>query len=1133
MGYFYMILKKGLVVLPLIFAQLCFAQFVDDFSDGDFTLNPVWSGDNALFTATTNELNSQSPGAATYYLSTPSITALNAQWDFYFNMQFSTSGANYVDVYLMSDVADVTTPNNGYFVRIGGTPDEVSFYKIVAGTPTILIDGPDGSVNSGTNNPFDVRVTRDAADNWTLLYDDGAASSLVSIGTINDNSVNTSSFFGISITQSGAAGPINSHYFDNFSVGPILGDTASPLIDSVVVLNSTNLDAYFNEPVDITTAQTLSNYAVDFGIGNPSVAIRDAVDSSLVHLTFATPFVNGQPYNLTVINVEDTLANATTVLVEPFIYLVVIAPNPGDVVINEIFPDPNPQVTLPPEEFVEIYNTSNNAFVLNNWQFINSTTAKTLPNFVLAPNSYVILCDVNDTALYTSYGDVIGISSFTALTNGGDSLTLMDDNSNVLDVVKYDISWYQDNVKDDGGWTLERINPIHPCSNGLNWIASSDVGGGTPGTQNSVFDTLPDIIAPVISVVNIISTTQISAVFNETMDSTSLANAIYTITGGITVALITVNNDNQGVTITVTPALDSSTVYTLTIVGANDCSGNGLNPNFIDFGIGKAPAKYEIVINELFADPSPTNGLPTEDYLELYNTTNKIIDLTNCWLSDLTSMDQLNAGKILPGEHIIICDNSFENQFAPFGKVITVNSFPTLNNADDEMTLYTPDTNFVHSVHYYDTWYRDDNKKDGGWSLEMIDPTNPCGEEDNWIASTKWFGGTPGTLNTADGTNPDVVLPMLTEANALDDSTVVVTFSEAIDNDGMLAAIYAISNGITIGTVVVIDNKNVQLNLSNKLVFQIKYTVTVTGAFDCVGNVIGSNNTAIFALPEQGFAGDLVINEVLFNPYTGGADFVEIYNNSTKFINLQNWNLANLENDSIDNYDELTSNPKLILPGEFVLLTKDGQAVENDYMNAVTSTFLQMGALPTYSNDEGEVYLINNLNMVVDSFYYTDDMHFALLNSEDGVSLERIDYDRPSNDETNWHSAAEDVGFATPGYENSQYLKANTDDGEITVSPLTFSPDNDGVDDVANIAYHFPSPGFVASIIIYDSKGRLIKNLIQNELLGTSGTFSWDGINENAEKARIGIYIIFVEAFDLDGNIKTFKKTVVLAGHLD
>ena len=239
-----------------------------------------------------------------------------------------------------------------------------------------------------------------------------------------------------------------------------------------------------------------------------------------------------------------------------------------------------------------------------------------------------------------------------------------------------------------------------------------------------------------------------------------------------------------------------------------------------------------------------------------------------------------------------------------------------------------------------------------------------------------------------------------------------------------------------------------------------------------------------------------------------------------------------MENDSIDNYKGLTSSPKLILPNEFILLTSDGEAVDNDYMNSVTSAFLEMESMPTYGNDEGEVYLINNLSMVVDSFYYLGDMHFALLNSEDGVSLERIDYNRPNNDETNWHSAAEDVGFATPGYENSQYMKTNTDGGEITVFPLTFSPDNDGVDDVVNISYIFPTPGFVASIIIYDSKGRLIRNLIQNELLGISGTFSWDGIDENNEKARIGIYIIFVEAFDVEGNVKSFKKTVVLAGHL-
>lgn len=1123
--------KIGIILLVLFITQLGYAQFVDDFTDGDFTANPVWNGNNANYEVDASfMLHLNAPAQTdTSYLSTPSSAINTASWEFFVQMTFNPSSSNYAKIYLVSDQANLRGPLNGYFIKVGNTTDEISLYRQDGLIETEIIDGIDARVNTNPVN-VSIQVTRDNIGNWQVLSDTTGGTAYVLEGSGLENTYTSSSFFGVYSRYTSTRS--TRFYYDNFNVtGSGFIDNVAPTLDSLIVLNSSQLDAYFNEPVDITTAQILTNYSVNLGIGNPSSATRDLVDSSLVHLTFATSFVNGQNYNLTITNVEDTATNAITSIVQPFTYLVIIAPNMGDVIINEIFADPSPQVSLPTQEFVEIYNTSGNAFVLNNWQFVNTTTIKTLPNFILAPNSYVILCDVNDTALYSSFGDVIGLSSFSALTNGGDSLSLLDNNSNILDIVNYDISWYQDAVKDGGGWTLERINPIHPCSNSLNWVASVDPNGGTPGIQNSVFDTLPDTQAPVIASVNIITTTQISVLFNETMDSTSIANATYTITGGISVTMATVNNNNQGVVLTVSLALDSSTVYTLTIVGANDCSGNLLNPNDIDFGIGKAPTKYEIVINELFADPSPTMGLPTEDYLELFNNTNKIIDLTNCWISDLTSMDQINTGKILPGEYVIICDNSFENQFSPFGKVITVNSFPSLNNAEDEITIYTSDTVFVHSVHYFDSWYRDENKEDGGWSLEMIDPNNPCGEADNWIASTKWFGGTPGTQNTAFATNPDLVLPMISEANALNDSTVVVAFSEPLDNDGMMAAIYSINNGITIATVLVIDNKNVQLNLSNKLVFQTKYTVTVTGAFDCVGNVIGPNNTAIFALPEQGFTGDLVINEVLFNPFTGGSDFVEIYNNSNKFINLQNWNLANLENDSIDNYKEITANPKLILPGEFVLLTTDVQNVADEYINSVTSAFLQMGSLPTYSNDEGDVYLINNLDMVTDSFHYTDDMHFALLNSEDGVSLERIDYDRPTNDETNWHSAAEDVGFATPGYENSQYMKTNTDGGEIIVSPATFSPDNDGVDDVVNISYNFPTPGFVASIIIYDAKGRLIRNLIQNELLGMSGTFSWDGINENNEKARIGIYIIFVEAFDIDGNVKSFKKIAVLAGH--
>jgi len=150
----------------------------------------------------------------------------------------------------------------------------------------------------------------------------------------------------------------------------------------------------------------------------------------------------------------------------------------------------------------------------------------------------------------------------------------------------------------------------------------------------------------------------------------------------------------------------------------------------------------------------------------------------------------------------------------------------------------------------------------------------------------------------------------------------------------------------------------------------------------------------------------------------------------------------------------------------------------------------------------------------------------------DGVSLERIDYDRPSNDVTNWHSAAESVGFATPGIENSQFLLTINSNSEITINPKIFSPNNDGIDDFVNISYHFARNGLVANVIIYDTKGRLIKNLIQNELLGVEGTFTWDGISNNNEKAKIGIYIIYIEVFNEDGTVNSFKRTVVLGGNL-
>lgn len=849
-----------------------YGQVIDNFGDGNFSINPTWTGDHSSYEVDTLfllHLNAPSQ-TDTSYLSTPSSQINNVSWQFFIQMSFNPSSSNYAKIYLVSDQANLKGALNGYFIKIGNTSDEISLYRQDGLVETEIIDGIDDRVDTNPVNSS-IRVTRDHLGNWQVFSDTAGGNNFVLEGFFLDNTHTLSNFFGVSSRYTSTRSDL--FFYDNFEfqMATVI-DTTAPLLDSLTIINSTELNLHFNEPVDLASSQTLANYTIS-GVGNPTTILRDFLDSSVVHLTFTNALINGQNYTLSINNVEDTVSNAITSISFPFSYLLNINPDKGDVMINEIFADPNPPIGLPSEEFVELYNRSSNAYCLKDWQFVNSNTAKNLPNFILNPNSYVILCDINDTSLYTPYGDVIGINTFTALTNVGDSLSLINKNNQLLDAVSYNINWYLDPLKKDGGWTLERINPLlpFPCNNSSNWIASQHFSGGTPGSQNSVFDSIIEAALPLVHNITINTPNEITIAFNEIMDSSSLSSSKFMISNGILV-----NN------------------------------------------------------------------------------------------------------------------------------IVTAHPFQTVN-----------------------------------------------------------------------------------------------------------------------------------LTLSPAIINSVEYSLTITGAHDCVGNPIDPDNTNMFALSEQGDIGDLIINEVLFNPFSGGSDFVEIYNNSNKFIDLQNWNLANLENDRIDNLQTIIDVPFIVRPNEFVLLSTDIENIEQEYLNSNATSFLEMGSFPSYGNESGSIYLINNLNIVIDNFNYNEEMHFALLNSTDGVSLERINYNSPTNDNTNWHSAASDIGFATPGFKNSQFQKSNHNEKNITIMPQTFSPNNDGIEDVVNIGYNFNVSGAVANIIIYDIKGNPIRNLVRNELLSTSGTFYWDGVSDDNKKARIGIYVIYFEVFDLNGNVKMFKKTTVLGGKLN
>jgi len=214
-----------------------------------------------------------------------------------------------------------------------------------------------------------------------------------------------------------------------------------------------------------------------------------------------------------------------------------------------------------------------------------------------------------------------------------------------------------------------------------------------------------------------------------------------------------------------------------------------------------------------------------------------------------------------------------------------------------------------------------------------------------------------------------------------------------------------------------------------------------------------------------------------------------------------------------------------------LVISENGTALKQQYATTNPEGFLDIIDLPSMNIDDDVVTLSDANAMVIDNLKYTSKMHFPLLVSTKGVSLERIDFNRATDDKTNWNSASEGVGFATPAYRNSQYLQADGGSGVSISNPL-FSPDNDGYNDVLNISYKLDEPGKAANIYIYDSKGRQVRHLVKNEQLAADGVISWNGINDENEKAPIGIYVVYVELFNLSGKVNKYKLSCTLAGKL-
>lgn len=547
--------------------------------------------------------------------------------------------------------------------------------------------------------------------------------------------------------------------------------------------------------------------------------------------------------------------------------------------------------------------------------------------------------------------------------------------------------------------------------------------------------------------------------------------------------------------------------------------------------------RYDVVITEIMADPAPPVGLPNAEYIEIKNVSSTAFNLAGWRLSDATSTATINASFVLqPDSAVVLCATSQGAALSAFGRAIGVPSFPSLDNDGDVLTLRSPQGRTIHTVAYATNWYANEAKKDGGWSLEMIDPKNPCTGKENWKASTNNLGGTPGRTNAVNAANPDGTPPQLKRTYTLDSVTLVALFNEPLDSASASVANRYSIDGIGVTTALALPPAftSVQLKLASPLQPATVYSLTVNNVSDCKGNTVGAFNKAKLGLPQTPAIGDVVVNEILFNPRAPGSDYVELFNRSKKTVDASKLFLGNRNGSgAVASLKRLHEEPFYLFPDDYLVATEDGGVLQQQYLVKNEDAVVVLSSLPSYPDDKGAVVLVHLNGDVIDEMRYEDDWHFGLITDKEGVALERIDPNKPSQSKANWHSASSTSGYGTPGYQNSQYKQTADANAAVSITPNIFSPDNDGRDDLLTISYNVEAQGYVANVIVFDAAGRPVRHLVKNDLLQLKGSWTWDGLGENRKRLPVGSYVVVTEVFNLQGKRKRFKNVVVLARLLD
>lgn len=711
-------------------------------------------------------------------------------------------------------------------------------------------------------------------------------------------------------------------------------------------------------------------------------------------------------------------------------------------------------------EFIEIYNLSDSTIDLTGYQFKyytakNDEIISTGNGLKLASHSFAVIFendyDINNGVyknLVPTNALVLKISDnafgSTGMSNSSNrAVVLLNKNGDTVNVYTYSA----DNEK---GYSDEKIY-LNEDNLAANWANSKSLNG-TPGSQNSVtpvnydlaitkFESEKDYeilgnniqFETVVKNKGVVSSKdfQLNVFLDINKDSIAEDSEILKSFQGTSlqpgdsiIYQISTNNFSLG-----------TNPFIAKVKTSEDENLTNNSAYYNVAGININEKRNDIVINEIMYAPES----PQPEWIEIYNNSNKTINLEGYQISDNsdTILAITKSTICKPGEFIVISSDSTIKNFYNISSDVISAHIPTLNNSGDKVILLDSLDRVIDSLQYFPEW-----GGTNGYSLERISYDNSSTDSTNWRSSVSENKATPGMQNSVTPFNYDLTITRFESEKDYEILGNEIQFEAVVKNKGIVNSkgfqlnVFLDTNKDSIAEDSEIFNsfQGTSLQPGDSAVYQFSTNNFSPGKNLFIAKVETSedesltNNSAYYNVTGINLnetRNDIVINEIMYAPESPQPEWIEIYNSSSKTINLEGYKIA-------DNSDTVSvvSEPTILNPDEFIVISSDS-TIRNfyDINSNVISTHI-----PTLNNSGDKVILLDSLNRVIDSLQYSSEW-----GGIKGYSLERISYDKSSTDSTNWRSSLNE-NKATPGTKNSVADLISYQGTQIAVNEIMSDP---------------------------------------------------------------------------------------------